>query len=45
MKVTSLLFSSGPKIFDSFESEILVLQINMQLEVIKVIKVAIFENI
>ncbi len=38
MEITLLLFSGGLEIFDSFESEILALQKNMRLEVIKVIK-------
>ncbi len=38
MEATLLPLSGGPEIYDSFESEILVLYINMQLEVIKVVK-------
>ncbi len=38
MEITLLPLFGGPKIFDTFESEILVLHRNMRLEVIKVIK-------
>jgi hypothetical protein len=38
MEVTLLPLFGGPEIYDSFESEILVLHKNMQLEVIKAIK-------
>ncbi len=38
MEVTLLPLFGGPEIYDTFESEILVLHRNMHLEVIKVIK-------
>jgi hypothetical protein len=38
MEATLLQFSSGPKMSDLFEAKILLLQKNMWLEVIKVIK-------
>jgi hypothetical protein len=38
MEITLLLFFGGLEISDSFESEILALQRNMRLKVIKVIK-------
>jgi hypothetical protein len=38
MEITLLLFFGGLEISDSFENEILALQINMRLKVIKVIK-------
>jgi hypothetical protein len=38
MEVTLLLFYGRLEIFDSFDNDIFALQINMRLEVIKVIK-------